>query len=302
MTRKTKRTDIHTPSRIVPSDYEHVFSYNGSTTVDGWPIPSFGYNCEIDYRNPETLENGSHRPDGLCCLVGLARTGRKIQGEPEKCTVCGTRFVYGEVWRHVPSDTFIHVGNICGHKYGLYMDRSRFDYEAKKATGREIARLEREKRAKRCEELIEKYDLAEAFEADHEIIRDIREQMKRKGWISEKQVALVKKLAKQVSEPVEEEMYVDAPTGKAVEFEGVIVSVKEHYSQYSRYGGTLKMTMKMRTDRGIWLAWGTLPSALCGHGGAVGMRAKIKAELRPGRDKHFVFMKRPRVISFEASA
>jgi hypothetical protein len=144
-----KRTDPHRPGAIVPADYEHVLSYNGATSQDGWPVPSFGINCELDGRTWRDAEgnvvpqssrkavrcvNGKHADDGRCCVMGLLHVADvRMVGNACRCTVCGTEFVYGEVWLHVPTGEHVHVGHICGRKYELLADRSAFELRAGRA-------------------------------------------------------------------------------------------------------------------------------------------------------------------------
>ena len=55
------------------------------------------------------------------------------------------------------------------------------------------------------------------------------------------------------------------------------------------------MTLKVETDAGTWLAWGTCPSGLLGGDfGIRGCRVRFDAKLtRSDRDEHFAFFKRP---------
>ena len=90
----------------------------------------------------------------------------------------------------------------------------------------------------------------------------------------------------------ENEKHVTAPTGKQT-FTGRVVSVKiqEPY-------GTLRMTVKITTPAGTWLAWGTAPLACLAesvnHGGLKGCDVEITATLKAGRDPHFAILSRPR--------
>lgn len=92
----------------------------------------------------------------------------------------------------------------------------------------------------------------------------------------------------------ENEKHVNAPTGKQT-FKGRVVSVK---IQNGAYGTTLRMTVKVTTPAGTWLAWGTAPmgclSESCNHGGLKGCDVEITATLKPGRDPHFAILSRPR--------
>jgi hypothetical protein len=98
---------------------------------------------------------------------------------------------------------------------------------------------------------------------------------------------------------------VAAPLGK-VEFEGEIIKTSVVTQRFG-YNETSvdKMTVKVTTDTGVWLAWGTIPANMMASTmndlgqyipeDLVGRKVKIKATLEAGKDAHFVFMKRPSV-------
>ncbi|NIO74892.1 MAG: hypothetical protein GTN69_03155, partial [Armatimonadetes bacterium] len=179
MVTNMKRTDPHRKGAIVPGEYEHVLHYNLATTQDNWPVPSFRVNCELDGRHKDAdgkWVNGEHRPDGMCCVVGLlhiAKVKWAEHGNTGKCTACGSRFVYGEVWKHIPTGEHIHLGHICGSKYGMLVDRSAFELEAGRRAQAIATQLRREQNEKdRAEFLADHPGLAEALETDHHIVRD----------------------------------------------------------------------------------------------------------------------------------
>lgn len=85
----------------------------------------------------------------------------------------------------------------------------------------------------------------------------------------------------------EEEKHVAAPEGR-VKFKGTVVSKKEHESPY---GLVFKITVKVETPEGSWLAWGTLPSALVANRGDT---IELVGTLERSKDKpYFAFFKRP---------
>lgn len=100
---------------------------------------------------------------------------------------------------------------------------------------------------------------------------------------------------------------VPAPTGKGIEFEGEVISTKVTEGQW---GVSEKMTVKVTTPEGTWLAWCTIPADLlrthyevdgyktydtADHTTLVGRKVAVKATLEPGKDAFFVFAKRPAV-------
>lgn len=162
-------------------------------------------------------------------------------------------------------------------------------------------------------------DVLAALDTDHPIVKDIKARALQYYTISEKQTALVLKLAHEAAQPVAEravETLVVAPTGKAIKFTGVVVSTKV---QEGHYGLQYRMTVKVGTpETGTWLAWGTIPSGVMAYldtlppgadstiQGLKGLTVEIKADLEAGTDRvdshdrvhaakpYFVFMKRPR--------
>jgi len=84
-----------------------------------------------------------------------------------------------------------------------------------------------------------------------------------------------------------EEKHVPAPEGR-VKFTGKVVSKKEHEGPW---GLVFKVTIKVETSEGTWLAWGTLPTALEAK---VGDTVELVGTLTRSNDKpHFAFFKRP---------
>jgi hypothetical protein len=316
--KRSKRTDPHRPGAIVPGEYTYVFSYNGSTSQDGWPIPSLGINCELDRRRiwkdeegKTHVENGRHNEDGHCCVVGLIHVakvkwgGRSGVGETGacKCSVCGTHFVYGDVWRHEPSGEYIHLGHECAAKYSLLADRSAWEIEHGRQRQAAATALLRAQRAEERSAFLAEYPgLEDDLKVDHPIVHDIKDRFVRLCSLSEKQVELVRKLAHEARNPPPPEKHVDAPVGR-VTFEGTVVSAKV---RDTNWGSSLKITIKVETEDGSWLAWGTCPAAILddvskmrsdgerteplGRGDLV----RITATLERGDEPHFCFMKRPR--------
>ncbi len=293
-----KRTDPHRPGAIVPAHYRYVFSYNCATTDGGWPIPSCGINCELDRRvtNADgSVTNGAHDADGECCQIGLLQSGKTVKTGPGKCSVCGAHFVYGDVWEHEPTGEYIHLGHDCAAKYSMLADRSAWELADARARHNAAVQGLRAAKALRVAEFLDAHPgLSQAFEVEHEIIGDIKAKLREYGSISPKQIALVMRLADETRNPRAPEATVPAPIGKQ-SFRGTVVSTKAYDSDY---GTQIKMTVKVTTPQGVWLAWGTAPAACladsCNHGGLKGCEVEIKTTLKAGRDAHFAIMGRPR--------
>lgn len=296
------RMDPHRPGAIVPAEYDFVFSYNCATSQDGWPIPSHGINCELDRRREEKdadgktirIVNGEHSKDGRCCIIGLRRIARAKfggRGSTGQCSICGTHFVYGDVWEHLPSGELLHVGHQCADKYNMLADRS--EWELANGRHRHAAAVEVEK-ALRAEEraaFLEAHPgLEQDLELDHPLLKDLAFRLRQERFLSEKQVALARKLAAEVRDPSLREKLVEAPEGRQ-DLVGTIVSVKE---VMGFDGMTTKITVKVETDDGVWLAWGTCPAAILRTDKDLrGATVQIRATLKRGRDPHFALMSRP---------
>lgn len=308
MARTTARTDAHRPSAILPRDYEYVLSFSMDTTQDSMPVPSININCELaatitrDADGEAHVTQRSHTADGRCCVIGIKQHGGVFAADagPGRCSVCGTHYVYGDVWFHKPSNEFICIGHDCADKYTLLADRSEWEManlRTRENLAKELAR--KVNAEERAAFLAAHPGLAEALECKHDIVRDIASKFQAYRSLSDKQVALVFKLANEaaVNAAKPAEVHVAAPTGKQT-FRGTIVSAKSHESAY---GTSLKITVKVTTPEGTWLAWGTAPSAILNSFESYdykavlrGCEVELTATLEAGSEPHFVFMKRPR--------
>lgn len=282
----TIRNDVHRPSEIIPTNYEFVDSYQ--------LFISFGtLDCQDGMEGFEDTDV-------------LHQDGPWFNGEPHgdplKCDVCGTNHRAGGVFFHQPSGEFIKMGRDCADKYHLIANWRKLDGQKKNSADmRAKVRLRLKAKAE-----LRKFvaatpaDVLAALRGDHYITKDIRGKVIRFARLgkdvrplSEKQQALVLKLAAQM-EKRDEEAKVAAPiSDKRQQIEGVIVSVK--LNEWDN----LRMTIKVTTDAGVWLANGTCPSGLgsgleLGDSGLRGCTVRFMAKMdRAGSDEHFAFFSRP---------
>lgn len=308
-----KRTDPHRKGAIIPAEYAHVMSYNLATSENGWPIPAFGIDCVSDrgyWQKDAEGEDvryvaGKHSETGRCCVIGLREVAKVIfakHGGPGKCTACGTAFVYGEVWEHTPTGEHVHIGHICGTKYGLLVDRSAFELEAGR---RKAAAAVQAQKAANTEARKAFLDATPGLEAalatNHPIVQDIAVKFRSQYTsLTEAQVKLVFKLANEKAAPeacdycqgahkIEE-----CPDRKPVEegrmeVRGRVLGTK---TQESQYGTTLKMLVLL--DYGSKL-WATVPAGLKGGNASLrGAKVKFVATVqRSEQDAYFGFGSRP---------
>lgn len=277
---RRSRTDAHRPGVIVPAHYTEWQYYSLSSSSGGvgtppinldcaWPVPVFDRRGRVTgTRVPPCADTGR------CCVASIERRwlehGVAIFGSPGKCGVCGAHFVYGTVFRHDPSGELVHMGHDCAQKYAMLHDRSSLELELGRVRSATAARLSR---AKNEAELEKFYANCPGLEADLElgradgskeerIIAEIGDKLSRFRSISDKQVQFVQRLAADLRRPVSarvEERHVEAPVGRCVEFVGEIVAVRV---QDGFRGAEIKMTVKVTTVGGSWLAYGTMPRSL----------------------------------------
>jgi hypothetical protein len=280
-----KRTDCHRPGAIVPSDYEYFMSYvmPGSEPWDQF---------NMDYARQ------------VCEKHGWGKDGR-MHGHMGKCGICGASYRYGDIWTHTPTGHIIHVGQNCAHKYEMLADRDDFNAALESLKQRRAAFINAEKnRVLREAFLARTPGLEEALQGDHHILRNLSESLSRWHSLTPKQVAFAMKLSAEAKErankPVEVEKHVPAPLGRQI-IVGRVVSRK---SYDSAWGETTKVTVKVETPEGSWLAWGSNIDCRLEEGqkhhshdtnryASVGDLIEFRATLKPGRDPHFAFFKRP---------
>lgn len=118
------------------------------------------------------------------------------------------------------------------------------------------------------------------------------------GGLSTKQMDLAFKLYAETycpaRPPRQAAVNIPAPEGRLV-VRGTVISLKEYSSDF---GDTWKMTVKVTTDAGTWLCWGTAPASLFedvqASGQPVkGLEVEFTATLKRGREAHFALFKRP---------
>jgi hypothetical protein len=300
-----KRTDAHRPGAIIPAHYRYVMSY----ALSSGERQAIRLDCEMPAYDPDTLKmlEPVKCGTGACCVAKLHRIGSKFAatGGIGKCSVCSALFVYGDVWVHEPTGEHIHIGHECADKYALLVDRSAFELQVGRAKDAAARIVQAKKNAEEREAFLAAHDgLRGALVTKHPIVEDIFKKFIMFRRLSEAQVALVFKLANEAKNPKPAEAHVPAPTGRQT-FRGTVLSVKEHGDRYSRWGASWKMTVKVLSDNGVWLAWGTAPTMHRADGStlfpAKGDELEIAATLELGREAHFAFMKRPRAKLIKAA-
>ena len=295
------RSDIHRPGKLIPENYTFIGSF-------------FRFRIERD--SPEGKTYTDWAEEGTAPYYEAQSTNALADIHPGafRCDICGAWYHSGGFFRHVTTGELITAGYDCAGKVLRFHD---FEAEAKRCLAARQAAETKKRRRMNLRQFVAStpVDLRRALRADHSIIQDIRRKLiRRTEWfiqcdaqgdliiaLSDKQAALVLKLAGEVAErAVEqaEERHVAVPVdGERIDIEGVVVSAKW---RENNYGEALKLTVKIDTPAGSWLAWGTAPRALYDtqeyddSNGLRGARVSFTAMVTPGgTDQHFGFYSRP---------
>ena len=289
MNRAEARNDIHRKSVFQPEFYTFV----------GWytlrALARKGSKAAILKSSVEAWEGSEEAQDFKAMQWG----------DWGQCVVCGARYVMGEVWKHKETMDHIHVGWECALKYREIVAAGVNWVAIKKDRD---AWLEGERTKVKAEKFVAMHPgLAEALDVDHDISRDLKFKLGKYGDLSDRQVALAFRLRDQVAADAakraawqserDAEAKVAAPTGR-VSIRGVVLSIKEHSSAY---GDCLKMTVKVKTADGMWLAWGTIPGSIAADV-RKGDEVAFDGEVEAGREPHFAFFKRPTKASIVGKA
>lgn len=275
----TERLDIHRSTEIVPADYVWVgVFYQGGSE---WELDGYRFD---NRRRAEFLMNAASRDQ---------QAFRGNHDEKGSCDICGTFFAHGAYWLHKPTGDIIHTGQDCAAKLDLAasgeMATRRGAIKAQVADAKRRAEIA----AAREAFLAERPGLAEALECEHGLVRDIADKFRRYGDLSDRQVEVVIKIARESVEKAKvmaaaaEVVAAPAVIGKAVEIVGVVKSVKWTNGQFPR------LAMTVLDDRGFRV-WGTVPKGLELREGQWGKRVRFVADTASADDETFAWFKRPR--------
>lgn len=307
------RNDKHRVSEIRPSEYRYLFSFSyPAAGFPGWNVQLLDAtrsgaetymapHYRFDYQTMNiTVSWTEHKnPFGKLDYFDKSKHGSDKGG----CDVCGTWFLHGDVWQHVPTGECIVLGQICASKYGLLADRDEWrkahdmlQTGKKMEEGRKAAAIER---SLRWTELMkwarENRESLPLLKVEHAITKDMRAKLVKTGakWgLSEKQINLLKKLQADVAKGPEQHVPVPVD-GERIEVLGRVVSVKDYEGPY---GDVLKMVVKVETEAGSWLCYGTVPDSILGgdYGPLKGCLVSFTATVKKGnRDEYFGFFSRP---------
>lgn len=279
------RTDIHRKGAIIPADYQYIMSYSLSTTQDGWHVPSFNVNCVLDTNH--AVQNHT----GDCCLIGMYGDSTKKfakHGSTGKCTICGAAYIYGDVWQHIPTGEYIHVGHDCADKMEHCISRVGFTNKREQFVNLSIRKMRLEKFLEEFPDMVLVFSVADR----NSIIADMRAKVMEWGSLSEKQIAFAKKLADAILNPASTE---DEPEPLLLkdgrgEYTGHFVAFK---SSEGPYGYVMKGLFIVEQDGKQAKIWMTVPS---GYGDEKNVEATIVVALSKGDKAGFYFGNRPKLL------
>lgn len=289
------RTDIHRPVDFDPASY----SYVGSFDPEGnYPI-------------------GTPVGDTRSALRHLLATAGHVGGNyatKGTCDHCGARFRYTAVLRHLPTDTYIAVGETClDNRFSL---ATKADFDALRKAAALDRQAQRIKTAARefvanlpepARTILDREtDLAATYSLEGYGLRTVTD-IRNKIWnsygnASERAVAFAVKLAEEAKPRQERaaaitaeraaEEPTDAPEGKHV-VQGTVI--KRSWKE-NEWGGGIKLVIKVKTaDRKVWLCYVSEPSkSECERGDVVELTCTLT---RSDRDRNFAFGKRPSKFS-----
>lgn len=273
----SNRTDLHRPSALVPADYVHVLVF----ATPGVNEP-FGHNLDVLRHMMETEK-----------FFGRSRAN---------CDVCGAHFRYGSVFRHTSGEHIV-VGWECAEKIGR-THQIRVHMAGKRHALQNLDRARKRSSLRIAQRAMLKASpgLNRALKASHYISRDLRGSAIRWGSLSEKQVKLAFDVAAREAEKKTERL-VPVPAEGRVTIRGRIVSIK---TSLSMYGLKQRMTVKIETADGAWLANGTYPQKIGDQAHTLGLsqnfedirglEVEFSAEVEKSDKPHFGFYKRPTKI------
>lgn len=325
-----KRTDVHRPSAIIPSEYSFVaYEY-----IPGAGAGDLGA-CSFLQRQREIIKAHMQRTGGTY--------SSHVHGG--NCMICGAWAIYTVLFYHQPTNTYIRTGMDCAAKMDLDTDGRGEQFRRAVHEAREAQAGKRKAQA-----LLSDHGMARAwdvysnppvppavpldshgdsvyatewnqaqrdahdaayrdwFKAHYEerTIGDIVGKLVKYGSISEKQYDFIGTLLARIDtraqreaeraavKAAEAEHTPDVPNdGKRIEVAGEVLSTRV---DYTNFGSVTKMLVK--TDAGYKL-WGTAPSALLGNEPLKGKRIAFKAAVeRSAKDPKFGFISRPTSARF----
>lgn len=273
------RTDVHSPSRLVTEDYEYLFA--------------------ADNQEPWVLRLGDWGREMSRWVNATDRLGRGTG----QCHHCGARLRYFAVLRHRPTGDAVVVGEQCmGNRFSLATEDF---HRLRKAAGLDKARQEAESTiadrlaawlaANPEAAWLAEDELPSVIAQDDQFILDLREKLRRYGYLTERQVAAAQRALaaaiRRAAERAAEPPPVPAPSGR-LEVRGEVLGTKVLDTDF---GLSHKMLVRVPAEGGAWKLWCTIPRAMDvpERGDHVALRVTVKPS---DSDPCFAIGSRPTVV------
>ena len=282
-----KRTDIHRPSAIQPSEYVYIgYQYSGNDPF-----------AQVAAQDARRAVEERRR------ALGALWSGHEHGGT---CHVCGAHAVHLVVWHHRPTNTFIRTGEDCADKMDLCLPAA-FRDERKDVDVARRSGVGYRKAAAECWQ----HGVPEVFaytfgwlgkdDPPHprNICANIVQKLVQYGSLSDKQWAYLKqlvadvpnhaeKIAQKIAErKAESEAAAPAPAGRVC-LVGTVLSIREPSddAQFPAW----KMLIKAQNGFKVWM---TVPSNLSTKE-LKGKTIRVLVTLKPSLDDtKFAFGSRP---------
>lgn len=241
------RTDVHSPSNIIPSDYEYVAVWTMN-------IQGIGDSLFM-LRERELVHAHMERTNGTYAHVETSGS----------CQVCGNvQAIFLALFHHAKTNTYVRVGFDCTRKLEMSGDFAAFNQFRRNVSDAREAQAGKRKAIAILGDLslLEAWEIytAETVSNQYEerTITDIIGKLVKYGNISEKASAFVKSLLNRIADrplieaqrQAEKDAALPVPTGR-VELIGEVVGMKTVECQaYSYYGPTEQTKLIIRLENG----------------------------------------------------
>lgn len=271
----SKRTDLHRPSAIIPTDYRFV-----ACDYFGGGLEAMGFIGErMMFREHMKKTGGRH--------AHITREGADAEDGSFGCDVCGARIMYAARFHHVPSNTYLTTGMDCADKMDIGDPRAFASFRKRVAAG-----LKTQRGLLKAHDICVEHGILAAFELqraiaangslmydeargrcfyEEEKIYSIVSKVIQYGNISEGQIKFVASLLAKINDrarvaterAVKDENRANIPhVDKRLTIEGVILSAKyepSHYDSGFFAAACVKVVVEHETG---WKVWGRLPADL----------------------------------------
>lgn len=261
----------HTLSKTFnPSEYQYVTSYYIGSDDDlaDWV-------AEMVYeRNAENVDPFQ--------VLGLLND----EPLPTRCAHCGTNFLYGAIYNHIPSGEAIAVGNRCADN--TFALDSRRALDLKHMQRARLAAKTRAENAERARKYLEdKPELAKALEMNHDIAKSLNSWLQKRGSLTEKQIELALRLPGMIEAKKKQ----DAETRPVVPGRRVLTAtVLSVRFREDNYGRTEHKMLILTDDK--QKLWGTVPVSI--YDVKTNEQITLTATVEVSKnDANFGFFKRP---------